>query len=394
MNWRFLVAWRYFRTRRRDKFISVISVISVLGVAVGVAALITVLAVMSGFDRELKARIIGTTPHIIIEGHGGITCPDAFLENTLSANEQVTGFSPFVRGQVIVRKGELFSGVILNGIDEDTERSVTDIRRYIKTPARALGVTGVFVGSELAGELKLKTGDTVALVSAVSSEPRDFKVEGIFHTGLYNFDLSNVFVGLDAAREMFGAGRMATGMAVRIRDELKAPGVKRELAGQLGFPYFIRSWMDLNSNLFGALKLEKITMFVILTLIVIVACFNIASALIVRVVEKTGDIGILKAIGSSGGDIGAIFRLEGFFIGAIGTALGVGLGVLISWAQKAYNIVRLPRDIYYIDALPVYINWQDSLIIAVSAIFLSLAATVYPSRQAARLEIADALRYE
>jgi len=394
MNWRLFIAWRYFRTRRKERFISIISLISILGVAVGVAALIIVLAVMSGFDRELRTRIIGTTSHVFIEREGGVAHPDPAIEKALSENKDVVGFSPFVTGQVIIKRGDSFTGAVLNGIDEETEKNVANIKQYIKEKAPELGEKGLFIGSELAGELRLRVGDDVSLISAASIEPSGFKIAGIFHTGLYSFDANNMFISLGSAQKIFDIDGLATGVAVKIADELEADRVKLELKRSLGFPYFARSWMDLNKNLFSALKLEKITMFIILTLIVIVACFNIASTLIVRVVEKTKDIGILKAIGAGRGDIKAIFKLEGFFVGMIGTLLGVGLGLTISWVQKVHKVVRLPRDIYYIDALPVYINWHDPLIIAVSAVLLSLIATLYPSRQAARLEVVEALRYE
>ena len=394
MNWRFFVAWRYFKTRRKEKFLSITSLISILGVAVGVAALIIVLAVMNGFDNELKTRIIGTTAHIFIERDGGIVYPDRAIEDALSSSKDVVSSSPFIAGQAIMKSGKKFSGAIVSGIDENTEKYVTDIKQYIKGQSQRLGETGVFVGSELARGVNLKIDDDVALISASLIEPYSLKIAGIFHAGLYTFDLNNIFIGLESARRVFNIENFVSGVAVRIVDEFKADKVKRELIKKLGFPYFVKSWMDLNKNLFSALKLEKITMSIILTLIVIVACFNIASTLIVRVIEKTKDIGILKAIGARKGDIRAIFNLEGVFIGIIGTILGVGLGLIISWAQKSYKIVRLPRDIYYIDALPVYINWHDPLIIAISAILLSLVATIYPSHQAARLEVIDALRYE
>ena len=372
-----------------------ISFISILGVAVGVAALIIVLAVMSGFDNELKTRIVGTTPHIFIEREDGISYPDKFAGKVLAKNRDVVGFSPFVTGQVILRSKDRFSGAILNGIDEATGKYSIDIRQYVLSyESPNLGETGILIGSEFAKELNLKIGSDVSLVSATSDKPHNFKVVGIFHTGLYTFDVNNIFISLKSAQKIFGIDKFVSGIAVRIDDELKADKVKKEITKKLGFPYFVKSWMDLNQNLFSALKLEKITMFIILTLIVIVACFNIASTLIVRVAEKTKDIGILKTIGATNRDITNIFRLEGLFIGIIGTILGVGLGFSISWAQKAYKIIKLPREIYYIDALPVYINWHDSLIIAVSAILLTLIATIYPSRQAARLEVVDALRYE
>lgn len=395
MDWRLFVASRYFKVRRKEKFISITSLISILGVAVGVAALIIVLAVMSGFDNELKTRIIGTTPHLIIERDGGIAYPDAFIEKILSANKDVVGLSPFITGQVILKCEDRFSGVILNGIDEATEKNVTNIKQYVtEKQSLELGSTGLFVGSEFAKELNLKIGNEVSLISATSNKAHNFKIVGIFHAGLYTFDLNNIFVSLESAQKVFNIDKFVSGIAVRIVDELKANIVKKDVIKELGFPYFVRSWIDLNQNLFSALRLEKIMMFIILALIVIVACFNIASTLILKVVEKTKDIGILKAIGATNSDIRLIFRLEGLFTGIIGTILGVGLGLSISWAQYAYKIVKLPRDIYYIDALPVYVNWHDPLIITVSAIFLSLIATIYPSSKAAHLEVVDALRYE
>jgi lipoprotein-releasing system permease protein len=395
MDWRFFIAKRYFKIRRKEKFISIISLISILGVVVGVAALIIVLGVMSGFNRELKARIVGTTPHIIIERDGGIANPDIFIEEVLAENENVISSSPFIQGEAILRQGEKFTGVIVTGIDEATEKDVTNIKQYvIKGQPATLGKRGIFVGSELADELNLKVGDSVSIISAALGAEHNFEIAGIFRTGLYTVDINNIFISLKPAQEVFNVGNFVTRIAVRTVDELKANKIKREIAVKLGFPYFVRSWIDLNQNLFSALKLEKIVQFVIVALVVMVACFNIASTLIVRVVEKTKDIGILKAIGATNSDIRSIFRFEGLFIGIIGTVLGLGVGLTVNWIQDTYKIVKLPPDVYYIEALPVYISWHEPLIIAISAVFLSLIATVYPSSKAARLNVVDALRYE
>jgi lipoprotein-releasing system permease protein len=400
MNWRLFVALRYFKTRSRERFISVISLISVFGVAVGVAALIIVIAVMSGFNSELKERIIGTTPHIFIEKEGGIDPADAVVKKALAETKGVVGHSPFVTGQVLLKYGDNFIGTILNGIDEDAEKYVTDIKRYVKGARPVLGDSGILIGNELAKEMGLLIGDEVSLVSA-AGKPQSFRVAGIFHTGLYSFDVNNAFVSLAQAQKLFGTGSRVSAITVKIKDVLKADKVKKDIARKLRYPlpagrqaYFVRNWMDLNKNLFGALLLEKIVMFALLALIVLVACFNIASMLIMRVMEKTKDIGILKAIGASGGDVVSIFRMEGFFIGFIGTMLGSAAGLLIVWLQKACKLVKLPSDVYYIDSLPVSINWQEPVIIAVAAILLSLLATVYPSLQAARLDVVEALRYE
>lgn len=395
MNWRLFVASRYFGVRRKEKFLSIISIISILGISVGVAALIVVLAVMSGFDNELRTRIIGTSSHIFIERDGGMAYPDTLVDKVLSENKNVVGYSPFISSQVILKHREMFNGVILTGIDEETEKHVTNIKQYLAdNRSVVLGDEGMLAGSELADKLNLKIGDEISIVSAVSSAPSNFKIAGIFHTGLYTFDANNIFISLKGAQKLLGFDEFVSGMALNISDELKADKVKKQIAAKLGMPYFVRSWVDLNENLFSALKLEKITMFIILTLIVIVACFNIASTLIVRVVEKTKDIGAMKAIGATNGDIRSIFKLEGLLIGITGTVLGVGSGMIISWLQKTYKIVKLPRDVYYIDALPVYINWHDPLVVAVSAVFLSWAATIYPSYKASQLDVVEALRYE
>jgi len=382
MDWRLIIAWRYFRFKRGERFLSVITVISLLGVAVGVAALIVVLAVMSGFDDELKRRIIGTTSHLIVERNGG------------AKDTGILGYTPYVTGQVLIKKNGVFVGAIVNGIDEVTEPQVSNIRQYVHDRFSQLGESGLLVGSELARQLHVKSGDRVSLISAAAQKPVEFTVMGTFHTGLYTFDYNNVFISLNAAQRLFRTGAFVHGIAVRIESEMAAPAFKKRLTGQLGFPYQVRTWMELNRSLFSALKLEKITMFAILALIVLVACFNIASSLIVRVVERTKDIGILKAIGAKGRDIRTIFRLEGLFIGSIGTVLGVAAGLVVCWFQQTYKIVRLPSEIYYIDALPIHVNWYDPLLIAMCAVFLSWVATIYPSRQAVRLEVVDALRYE
>lgn len=393
MNWRLFIALRYFTTRSRERFISVISLISILGVAVGVAALIIVIAVMSGFNSELKERIIGTTPHIFIEREGGINPADPAVKKILAGIKEVTGASPLITGQVLLRYGDRYGGTVLNGIEEKTEKSVTDIKRYIKGYNPALGETGLLIGNELAKDMGLEVGNEVSLVSAVSGRPQNFKVAGIFHTGLYTFDVNNVFIGLAPAQKLLNTNTV-TAITVRIKDVLRADKVKRDIAVKLRYPYSVRNWMDLNKNLFGALLLEKIVMFALLALIVLVACFNIASMLIMRVMEKTKDIGILKAIGAKSSDVRVIFTLEGFLIGVIGTILGSASGLLIVWLQHAYKLIKLPSDVYYIDALPVSINWHDPALIAVSAVLLSLLATIHPSSQAARLDVIEALRYE
>src|SRR3989338_7640240 len=217
MNWRFFIALRYFKTRSRESFISIISLISVLGVAVGVAALIIVIAVMSGFNTELKERIIGTTPHIFIEKENGISPHDPAVAKALSGTKEVVGYSPFVTGQVLLKYGNKFTGTILNGIDEDTEKNVTNIKRYVKGQTPKLGDGGILIGNEIAKEMGLKLGDEVSLVSAISGKPQSFKVAGFFHTGLYSFDANNVFTNLVSAQALFNMGNKVSAITVRIK---------------------------------------------------------------------------------------------------------------------------------------------------------------------------------
>jgi len=395
MDWRLFVSLRYFRIRRKDRFFSIITVISVLGIVVGVAALIVTLAVMSGFDRELKQRIVGTNAHIYIEGQEGIREHDPVIEDVLRENAAVKTFSPFVIGQVVLRSGKRYAGAVLTGVEEGAAGGVIDLQSYLyRGTFEGLTEGGIVVGAELARELNLRLGDELTLVTAVSARPFKFVVTGLFRSGLYTFDHQNVFVDIDRARELFALEGRVSGIAVRINDAIEAERIKEEINSELGFPYFVRTWIDLNRNLFSALKLEKITMFIVLTLIVIVASFNIASSLIVKVVQKKKDIGILRAIGASGRDIRSIFMIEGLFIGVTGTVVGTLAGLLLSWAQGRFKMIRLPQDIYYIDAVPIFINGTDILLIAVCAVLVSLAATVYPSLKGGRLKIADAVRYE
>jgi len=407
MIWRLFISLRYLASKRKERFISIISVISILGVAVGVGALIIVISVMSGFDEELKAKIIGTYSHIEILSDYGIKTSSA-LEKTISTTPHVKDFAYFLNGQALVRKADTVTGVVMKGVDPARERNVKDISRYMTSGNMNLEENGIVLGSELASRLNAKTGDKVYLilpsnlkfkdaVSAISkgyAEGAEFEVVGIFTSGMYEYDMNLVYIGLNKARELMKTDITASGIAVKIDDPVNADIVKKELQSKLGFPYGVRTWIDSNKNFIEALKLEKTVMFIILTLIVIVACFNIVSALIMMVLEKTKDIGILKAIGASNTDVMVIFATQGAFIGILGTALGSAIGVGMCWALKTYNFIKLPKDIYYIDKLPVKVDPGDISVIIIASLLISLVATVYPALRAAMLDPVDALRYE
>lgn len=384
---------RYLLAKRKEKFISLISLISILGVAVGVMALIVVLSVMSGFDYDLQDKIIGTNAHIIIEREGGIENFPTIIDRVMGVDDVVAA-SPFIVGEAMIRYQDRVKGVLFKGIDAVREIKVTKLSEYIVKGDLDFKEEGVILGKELAQNLGAYLGDRVSLVSPTTSKIHHFIVEGIFNSGMYEYDMNLVFGSLSSAQRLFNAPGMVSSIGLKLDNVYQAGRVKRQIQKTLGFPYWVRSWMDINRNLFSALRLEKTAMFIILTLIVIVACFNIVSTLIMVVMEKTKDIGILKSIGATNKSIKKIFSSEGFIIGLMGTALGAGVGFLLCYLLKTYKLIKLPADIYYIDRLPVRVEWTDSLIIILAAILISWVATFYPARQAARLNPVEALRYE
>ncbi len=393
MSWQLFVSLRYLTSRHREKFISIISLISIIGVAIGVGALIIVLAVMSGFDEELKERLIGTTSHIVIESEYGIKPSPEILSKVLGTSH-VMDASFFTHGQALIRKDEFVSGVILRGVIPSAEKKVSRIGDYVKSGTLDFGEDGMVVGSELAGKLSLKLGDKVTVISSACIEGKELKICGIFTSGMYEYDANLAYVNMPKAQEIFGVKGLASGIAVKVDDAFNATAVKRDLKERLDRSMTVRTWMDMNKNLMAALKLEKTVMFVILALIVMVACFNIASTLIMTVLEKTKDIGILKAIGARKSDIMAIFAMQGGMIGFFGTISGALFGMAMCWLLKTYKFINLPQDIYYIDKLPVRLELQDILLVVASGLVISLLATIYPSYKASRLDPVESLRYE
>jgi lipoprotein-releasing system permease protein len=401
MNWQLLISLRYLTSSHREKFISLISLISILGVAVGVAALIIVIGVMSGFDEDLKDKIVGTYSHIEALSDEGIV-PTADLAAKIMAVPNVSAVSFFLSGQALARSGENVMGVMVKGVRSADEIKVNRLAAYMKQGTADLAEGGMIVGSELAAKLGFKIGDSVTLVTPASfgdpgrSGPGGgpFRVSGIFTSGMYDYDMNLVYLDIADAQRLFGSGPIASGAGIKVSDPLKVGETRRELQMGPCRHLSVRTWMDLNRNLIAALRLEKTVMFIILTLIVIVACFNIASGLIMTVLEKTRDIGILKAIGSTDVNIMAIFAMQGAMIGLIGTFIGASLGLGICWCLRTYRFITLPKEIYYIDRLPVKIDPYDiSLIIAVS-VLISFIASIYPSYRASRLDPVEALRYE
>jgi len=396
MKTEFFISWRYLATKKKEKFISLISIISILGVAIGVMALIVVLSVMTGFDRDLHEKIVGNYSDIIVSGYGTI---DAASYETIKikilASSHVRGLSPSVQGQVVIKQGERFFAVGLKGIDPKTEAQVTRIHTYlIQGNLSEVQQGEIIVGKELAGLLGLGLKSFLTVYSPQGKEFR-LKVVGVFNSGMYDYDLNLAFTHYKTAQDIFGMPGQFSSIAVKLDNHYKAAEIKDALQKALGVEYVLKTWMEVNRNFFAALKLEKLTMFIILTLIILVASFNIISTLIVMVVEKTKDIGILKALGMTAGNIRSIFIYEGLIIGVCGVFFGVMGGVALCTLLKKYQFVKLPQDVYYIDHLPVSIQWwPDIIVIVAAAMAIALVSTIYPALKASRLNPVEALRYE
>lgn len=398
------VGLRYLRARGRRGFLSLLTVIAMAGMALGVMALIVVLAVMSGFEEELRGKILGATAHVLVldSGGQGIERPEALLPVVLEV-PGVRSAAPFVLQQVMMAHDRQATGAVLRGIDPAAEREEL-ARRVTEGSLEALAgpEPGVILGRELARTLGVFVGDPVTLISpqgvmtATGMVPkmRRLTVKGIFEVGLYEYDAALAYTSLGTAQAFADLGGRVTGIEVRVRDVFQARAVALALQERLGFPYWTRDWMDMNRNLFAAIQLEKTAMFIILTLIIFVAAFAIISHLILMVAEKRKEIGILKALGATARSISLIFMAEGVLIGVVGTAVGAALGTLIGYLQETYHIVKIPGDVYQLSALPMRMHTWDLVLIAVAALVLSFLATLYPSRQAARLDPVEVLRYE
>jgi len=393
MRLEFFIAWRYMVARRREKFISLVGVISVLGVAVGVAALIVVLSVMAGFDNDLKEKIIGANPHVSVETPG-MSEIDPVI-GKIKSMPGVIAVSPYINGQVILKTPQMTMGAILKAMDwQEPKEAVTEIKDYLVKGRLCEGPKQIVVGRELAKMFHLDLGSALSVISPFDGKKYDFTVVGMFACGMYDYDSSIVLSTIEDAQKIFVSPGAISGVGVKLTDAYKADKFALKLRSSLNYMYSVRTWADLNSNLFSALKLEKFTMFIILTLIVLVASFNIASTLIMMVLEKTKDIGILKSIGATNKMIKFIFTLEGLIIGFIGTVIGLLIGIGLCDILKKYKFIQLPKEIYYIDHLPVQIQYSDAFFISLAAILISLAATLYPAWQASQLDPVEALRYE
>ncbi|MBI5181029.1 MAG: lipoprotein-releasing ABC transporter permease subunit [Nitrospirae bacterium] len=405
LSYEFFIGLRYLKAKRKQTFISLITMISMAGVAVGVWALIVVLSVMTGFEEDLRSKILGTNSHIVIidRGEGAIKDYKNIIPK-IEKIEHVISATPFIYNQVMLTTESGVSGVVLRGIDPFEEGKVTDIKKNIKDGRlEALNEKqGIIIGKELAKRLLAFVGNKITVVSPLGTlgpmgtipKMKVFEVVGIFESGMYEYDSTLAYISIKDAQQFFNMGDAVSGIEVRLDDIYIARGISEKIQSMLGFPYWARDWGQMNRNLFSALALERIAMFIILTLIVLVAAFNIVSTLIMIVMEKNKDIAILMSMGATKKGIMKIFVINGLMIGVVGTIIGVAAGYFSCIILAKYQFIKLPSDIYYINHLPVKMKLFNIIVIAISAVGISFLATIYPSYQAARLDPAEALRYE
>lgn len=409
MSFEFFVARRYLFSHRKQAFIYVISLMSIIGVALGVAALVVVLGVYNGLTTDMRDKILGANAHGIVLSY----IPDAFgknpgLRDEILRTPGVTGATPFIYTEVMLSSGDGVKGLMLRGVDPRTAPGVLSMLKAIKKGSingleTGDGTPGIIIGEELAKHIGLGMGSRVNLLSPSGEKTtagfqpriRPFEVAGIFKTGMYEYDSSLAFVTLDAARELLGLDPgFLSGIEITVDDVYRAEEITKELTDNIGNPFYARSWMDMNANLFAALKLEKIGMFILLIMVVLIGSFSIVATLVMLVMEKTRDIAVMMSMGATRKMIRRIFMYQGTIIGFVGTMLGYALGLTVGYLLKRYQFIKLPENVYTLDHLPIIITVPDVLIIGGAAMLLCFLSTLYPARQASRLKPADALRYE
>ncbi len=408
-----LIGLRYTRAKRRNHFISFISLISMLGIALGVAALIVVLSVMNGFQTELRSRILAVVSHVQISGANGEMAGWERVAAQAEKQPHVTGAAPFVQAQGMLSYGQSVRGALVRGILPDLEDKVADFRPHMKSgslDALTPDSFNIVLGAELARALGVFVGDKVTLIApqgvvtpaGVVPRLKTFNVVGLFEVGMFEYDSGLALIRMEDAQRLYRMEDRVSGVRLKLDDLFAAPRVARELVTRIDADAFISDWTRSHANFFRAVQIEKNMMFIILSLIVAVAAFNIVSTLVMAVTDKQADIAILRTLGASPGSVMAIFMVQGALIGCIGLGLGVAGGVavalnvdvLVPLIERLLGTQFLAKEVYYISELPSELQWGDVTTITLVAFVLALAATVYPSWRASRTNPAEALRYE
>ncbi|EXI86493.1 MAG: Lipoprotein-releasing system transmembrane protein LolE [Candidatus Accumulibacter sp. BA-94] len=408
-----LIGLRYTRAKKHNHFISFISLISMCGIALGVAALIVVLSVMNGFQTELRSRILAVVSHVQITGAGGEMAGWQRVVEMVAGEPHVIAAAPFVQGQGMLAFGETVRGALVRGILPEQEDRVADFRPHMKggqLEALQPDSFNIVLGSELARALGVHVGERVTLIApqgvvtpaGVMPRLRSFHIAGVFEVGMYEYDSGLALVHLADAQRLYRLEDKVSGVRLKLDDLFVAPRVARSLAGKLDVNAFISDWTRSHANFFRAVQIEKNMMFIILSLIVAVAAFNIVSTLVMAVTDKQADIAILRTLGASPGSIMAVFIVQGALIGFIGLGMGIAGGValalnvdvVVPFIERMLGTQFLAKEVYYISSLPSELQWSDVTTITGVAFVLALLATIYPSWRAARVNPAAALRYE
>lgn len=409
MKFELFVAFRYLLALRKQAFISVISLFAILGVCLGVASLIVVIGVMNGFSHDLRDKIVGVNAHVIVSSFSSPLRDYQEIEKQALAVPGVVGATPFVYSEVMLSTPRGVKGLVLRGIDPTTAGNVLSLAKdmqkgSLQSLAEAKPLPGIIVGSELAKRLGLFVGARVNLLSPAGKKTsagfvptvKIFRVVGIFRTGMYEYDSSLGYVSVASAQKLIGlAADQVTGVELRLDNIDHAEPITLELRKALsGRPLYVRNWMEMNTNLFAAMKLEKTAMFIILVMIVLVGSFSIVTTLVMLVMKKRRDISILMSLGATKERIQRIFLLQGTIIGGLGTLLGYAVGIPLSLLLEKYQFIQLPKNVYPVDTLPVLLDPLDLTLIGVCAFMLCFLTTLYPARKASQLDPVEALRYE
>lgn len=397
------ISQRYLRTAKKERIISLAALISTIGVAVGVMVLIVVISVMSGFDRYLQDKMVGTNAHLTLDFYKGTASSVLFIDK-LKKIPHIVAVSPSITGQAFIREGSGIIGVEVRGIDSKLQSEVTKLQEYIKKGSLQADGNELIIGGELASRLNSKCGDKITLISPVTLKPTEFVVKGIFNTGMYMYDVGLVMTSIKGAQDFFNLGNLVSGLAIKTDDIYKIEAVKEAIYKNIKQDdfYGVSTWADANRNFLAALKLEKVVMFIVVTMTTVVAAFGIISTLMMSVMTKIKDIGILRSTGAKAKTILEIFLFQGLSIGMVGIIFGVlgGVGMASSLNRITDFISRLigreliPKDIYYFDRIPTYFKPADMFLIVFCALMISLLASIYPAIYAMRINPSEAVRHE